>query len=255
MTYQRALIVVAFGSLLNVPSASAQTAVVELVRGTVSNIGTKDKPTNAVLEQGDRLVVGTRIRVGHNDRVVLIQERALPGDSHARRSCVTWTIIGGVSPFTVGNVPGSCQPTLNSVRIADDTTNTPFVQRIVFVEFQSDRADLAEPPMLTRLRASTDTLREVGTRPDVDLAVNFSLEGPAAGPLFLTGEIVNKSKYYYPCVQARFFLGMDGPDGAVVKVGSLTTAGVRRLRPRETRSFKQPFAGKNSVWLDSVTTC
>jgi hypothetical protein len=256
MRLRRVLLLATFVCLLNAPSASAQlVTVVELVRGTVRNLGTADKPSTAMLEERDRLVIGTRIRVGPNDRVVLVQTRDVPGGPRGGKQCVTWTIIGGVDLFTVREgAGGSCQASLENIRIADDSTKAPFVQQVVFVNFVSDKADFKEPPMLTRLRNTTDTMRLIGQTPDVDLAVSFSIEGKDPGPFSITGVLANKSRNFYPCVLVRFFLGTDGPDGTVIKVGSLTET-VRRIRANEKRTFHQPFTGKNFVGLESVTAC
>ena len=223
-------------ALVMASDVAAQTATVELVAGAVATTGTEENRTFRLLKEGDRLVPGTRIHPGNNARVVLIQVREMAGPHGSTKLCVAWTFIAGVERFTVRNrsTSGDCMASPANMRLPDISTPPPFVQRVTYVDFSHDRADFLEPPMLTRLRNASDTMRIIGRTPDQDLSVSYNLE--QAPSLSIVGVASNKSARFYPCVQLQFRLLREGSDGRYVQVDTASVT-LRQIRGHETRKY------------------
>src|SRR6185436_19568555 len=102
---------------------------------------------------------------------------------------------------------------------------------------EDERADFAEPAMLTRLRNAVDTMRTVGRTPDRDLSINYTLTGGAAMPLAIAGSAPNKSSRFYPCVRLQFGLFRKSADGLVrAEAASII---LRRIRGEKKVTFQQ----------------
>lgn len=241
-------------ALVMASDVGAQTATIELVAGAVATSGTEENRTFRFLKEGDRLVPGTRIHPGNNARVVLIQVREMPGPHRSKKFCVAWTFIAGVERFTVHNRPtsGDCPASPSNMRLPDISTAPPFVQRVTYVDFSHDRADFPEPPMLTRLRNASDTMRIIGQTPDQDLSVSYNLEQTHS--LSIVGVVSNKSARFYPCVRLLFRLLREGADGRYVEFDTVS-ATLRRIRGQETRKYRIHLNTDAAVSLASTGVC
>ena len=241
-------------ALVMASDVTAQTARVELVAGAVATSGTEENRTFRLLKEGDRLVPGTRIHPGNNARAVLIQVREMPGPHGSTKLCVVWTFVAGVERFTVPrrSTSGDCVASPANMRLPDISTVPPFVQRVTYVEFSHDRADFAEPPMLTRLRNAADTMRIIGQSPDQDLSVSYNLE--EAQSLSIVGVVSNKSARFYPCVRMLFRLLREGADGRLVQVDTASVT-LRRIRGHETRKYQKNLQADAAISLASTGVC
>jgi hypothetical protein len=248
------LFAIGFFALAMASDATAQIATVELVAGAVATSGTEENRTFRFLKEGDRLVSGTRIHPGNNARIVLIQVREMPGPHGSKKYCVVWTFVAGVERYTVRTRPASrdCVASPANMRLPDSSTAPPFVQRVTYVEFSHDKADFAEPPMLTRLRAAADTMRVIGQSPDEDLSVSYDLEEAAS--LSIIGVVKNTSARFYPCVRMLFRLLREGADGQMVQFGTASVT-LRRIRGHETRTYRKPLTSDAAISLASTGVC